>query len=616
MKAEIETYSCKICNESFGKPNLLSCHIKKHHNVSIEDYIKNYINLNEIKLKNKGGLLHESRITGLCKICNKPTKLNSIIEGFNAYCSQSCSKQDKDLHKLTGINSSNIIEQKYGVKNISQLSETQLKVKKTKLEKYGSENYINVKKIRKTNFERYGSTWFTKTQEYKVKTTNTYLKKYGVEHSSKSSIIKEKTQKTCIEKYGTKNPLQSKIIRDKINQTNIEKYGVKSILYKKEIRDIGAKILQDRFKKRLSNHQFENLNLIDSDNKTFECILCKKQFQKLSFTINKEAGKYYPHCEDCFPIKNNKNSLIQQELICFINNLNVKYRINDRSVLKESGKELDIYFPDKNIAIEINGLYWHSEIFGNKNKNYHLFKTNICENQNIHLIHLFSDEWDIKKDIVKEKIKHILNVSDKKKIHARKCIITSNITNKIKNDFLNQNHIQGSERAANVKIGAYFNNELIALMTFCKPRISLGQKTNNPNNINCYELLRFATKKEYICAGIADRLLKYFIKNFAPKKIITYADRRWSRSFGDNLYLKLGFKYIGVSSPNYWYLPKYTEYKTREGRFQYRKNNLEKIFQTKNMKYFDSNLSEWENMKMNGYDRIWDCGNLKYEMIL
>ena len=283
----------------------------------------------------------------------------------------------------------------------------------------------------------------------------------------------------------------------------------------------------------------------------------------------------------------------------YLNSLNINDVIerNKRTILNK--KELDFYFPKLKIAIELNGNYWHSELSGNKSKNYHLNKTIECENLGIQLIHIFEDEWMFKKEIVKNRLKHILNINNNS-IYARNCIIKE-IDIKSKNNFLNTYHLQGADKSK-IKLGIFNLNELIGVMTFGKPRIALGYK-NNENNT--YELIRFVTNKRII--GGASKLLSYFTKNHKPNKIITYADRRWSKG---NLYEKIGFKKVSDGVPNYWYINK-KNYLTRFYRFNFRKNVL-----NEKLDKFNQNLTEWENMQLNDYDRIWDCGSLKYEMIL
>ena len=116
-------------------------------------------------------------------------------------------------------------------------------------------------------------------------------------------------------------------------------------------------------------------------------------------------------------------------------------------------------------------------------------------------------------------------------------------------------------------------------------------------------MYRFCSSKNVI--GGASKLLSYFIKQYKPKKIISYADRRWSDG---NLYKKIGFNLVRHTDISYYYFK--PGYAIRYHRFGFRKNIL-----SKKLVLFDPQLTEWQNMQLNGYDRIWDCGNLKYEMV-
>ena len=165
--------------------------------------------------------------------------------------------------------------------------------------------------------------------------------------------------------------------------------------------------------------------------------------------------------------------------------------------------ELDIFSPKYNIAIEYDGLYWHNE--KNVDMNYHLMKTELCENKGIQLIHIFEDEWTDKQDIVKSRLKSIFGVIDNR-IYARKCEIKEVSHNESKL-FLEKNHIQGNVNSK-YRYGLYYNNELVSLMTFGNMRKSLGSKTKN----ECYELLRFCNKLNTSVIGGASKLFKHFIK--------------------------------------------------------------------------------------------------------
>jgi hypothetical protein len=99
--------------------------------------------------------------------------------------------------------------------------------------------------------------------------------------------------------------------------------------------------------------------------------------------------------------------------------------------------------------------------------------------------------------------------------------------------------------------------------------------------------------------------LKYFIKNYHPSKIETYSDIRWSGVNPENtVYFKNGFIFQHQTPPNYWYINK-ENYLNRFHRFTYRKDVLIK-------EGFDKNKTEWEIMQEKNYDRIWDCGSLKF----
>jgi hypothetical protein len=142
-------------------------------------------------------------------------------------------------------------------------------------------------------------------------------------------------------------------------------------------------------------------------------------------------------------------------------------------------------------------------------------------------------------------------------------------------------------------------------MTFGKKRKSLGNKIINNNE---YELVRFSNKKFTNVVGGFSKMLNFFIKKYNPSKIETFADIRWSGiNYLRTVYHKNGFKFIGKTPPNYWYI-KNDKYSNRHHRFAFRKDVLVK-------EGYDKNLTEWEIMKIKGYDRIWDCGSLKFEYI-
>ena len=250
------------------------------------------------------------------------------------------------------------------------------------------------------------------------------------------------------------------------------------------------------------------------------------------------------------------------------------------------GLEIDIYLPELKIGFEFNGLYWHSE--KNKEKDYHIKKTKYFDERGIRIIHIWEDDFDFKRNILESQIKNWLGLTNNK-IFARKCEVRKVNNSKISSDFLEKNHIQGKV-SSSLKLGLYYNNYLVSLMTF--------DHFEGRNKMSDYEwnINRFCNKIGFNIIGGASKLLNYFIENYKPKRIISYADKDWSQG---KLYEKLGFKKIYESKPDY----KYIINNRRENKSKYRKSNL------------DTELSENQYMKKSHIYRIWDCGKIKYEMI-
>lgn len=325
-------------------------------------------------------------------------------------------------------------------------------------------------------------------------------------------------------------------------------------------------------------------------------VICKKCnteiYTLLNNIIHPDNGFHY--CAVC-----NKSTGIskkEDEILDTVKSITNKEIIqNNRSILK-NGLELDIYIPDLKLGIEFDGLYWHNEEF--KGKDYHLEKTIAAEKENIHLIHIFEDEWRFKKDIVISKLKTLLN-ENTEKIYARKCIVKE-ISVKEKTEFLEKYHIQGSDKSQ-FQYGLFYNNELVSVMTFAKLRSALGNKKKIDGT---YELSRFASSKNVI--GGFSKLLKFVVsKHEEIKSIITYADRRWSY-INKNVYKTNGFSLKQISKPSYWY---YNGSLKRYHRYNFRKNVLKEKFPD----LYDPNLTEHQIMDKTPYKRIWDCGNLVYE---
>ena len=359
----------------------------------------------------------------------------------------------------------------------------------------------------------------------------------------------------------------------------------------------------------------KNLQLETDTNKFVICQICGRKLARidnhhlLTHNITKEeyirkfgsmklsSNEYHKRQSEASIITNinmtfTKNSKSELEILNFLKEKGLECR-SDRHIL--NGREIDIYIPEKNIGIEYNGNKWHTEWFAKKDKNYHLFKMEECREKGVGLITIFEDEYELHKEIVLNKLAHILKIGNEHmpKLYGRKCEIKE-IYSYIAEDFLNVNHIQGFVKST-LFLGAFYNEKLVGVMSFTK------QTDNN------WELTRFATDIKYNCCGVGGKLFNYFIKNYDFKEIKSFADRRWTLDENNNVYTKLGFVFHSFTKPNYTYYNANVNRYKRFHKFNFRKDKLVKKYP-----HLNPRMTETEMVKELGYDRIWDCGLIKY----
>ena len=349
------------------------------------------------------------------------------------------------------------------------------------------------------------------------------------------------------------------------------------------------------------------------------CPICGEKYEKITWTHIKTHGlsveefkKQYPDApiisenmiEQTLSVQKNSNLVVskkrfiskyEKEICDFLNGLDINFETN-RQILE--GKEIDILVPSKKIGIEFNGLKWHTEWFGKKSHHYHLDKTKLCNKHGYGLIHIFEDEYIYHKNIVENKLKHILGkCDDLPRIPGRKCEIKE-IRMATAKEFLDIYHIQGFS-SSTVYLGAYHKNKLVAVMTF---------KNGSIKN-DCWELSRFASNYNYVCQGIGGKLFKYFVNVYNPNRIISFADRRWTVNPYENFYTKIGFIVEKFNPPDYKY---YLDESKDENKYK-RIHKMKLNKKTLSKKYgFPLSMTETEMAKELGYDRIWDCGLIKY----
>ena len=521
----------------------------------------------------------------LCEICNDGSRreFKKKNDGTMHYTNGCCLQ-----HARISTN-----RKKYGVDNPSQSPEIKEKKKETTIKNFGvahnSQSPEIKEKKKETTIKNFGVTSPLQNAAIMEKVQRTNIDRYGVTSPLQNVAIMEKVQRTNIDRYGVKNPQQNRYIRQKTEKTCFKKFNGSNPMCSDEVKDKIRKTFKKSFffkKMNSISHIVEPLfDLTDYTNTTkvyaWKCKKCDDVFG--SHLINGTI----PRCHICYP---RLVGVSRMEMKLFEDIKDETKQQANRSILK--GKELDIYLPDHELAIEFNGIYWHSELNG-KDKKYHLNKTLECQEQNIQLIHIFESEWIEKQEIVRSIINSKMGQFEQR-LFARKCRIEE-IPPHMKNHFLDENHLQGKDKSS-IKLGLFHENELISVMTFGKSRY---------NKKIQYEMYRFCSKQGYQIIGGASKLLKYFIRKYSPKSIITYADRRYSDG---SFYEKIGFKKLRASAPNYFYFKGHSGLMSR---IQFQKHKLKDKLDS-----FDPKLTEWENMQLNGYDRIWDCGNFVYVMML
>jgi hypothetical protein len=409
----------------------------------------------------------------------------------------------------------------------------------------------------------------------------------GGYYACSSACNKDKREKTSLERYGEKNQFKSENFKEKYKQTNLLKWGTEHFRSSDKWRNtFGDSEVKKRKDTIFKQFLIDNPQVVDQDEKHFiiKCDIHGQSKIPKGLFANRKIIKTELCCE-CNPIESNVSG---KEILLF-KLISELYGGEIIQSYKINRKEIDIYLPELKIGFEFNGLRWHSELF--IENDYHIKKTKMCNENGIRLIHIFEDDFDFNRDVVKSIIGNILNTSNR--IYARKTNIKIIKDKNIVKEFLIKNHLQGFVNT-NINYGLYYNDELISMMTFMKTRKVLNKNQKDGE----YELVRFCNKVGVSVVGGASKLFKHFIKDYNPISVLSYCDISWAN--GD-LYKNLGFELMGVSKPNYHYVIN----SRRENRINYQKHKLVK-------KGYDKNLTEVEIMSELGYYRIFNCGNEKY----
>jgi hypothetical protein len=347
----------------------------------------------------------------------------------------------------------------------------------------------------------------------------------------------------------------------------------------------------DEVKKVFEAEDYKVLSSTYINNREKLDVICPEGHQwKTSFHSFKDLTE---RCMKCY-LKNSWDSKPQQEIFEFVKEVvgkNVEVIKNDRDII--SPKELDIYIPSKNLAIEYCGLHWHAEVASGKPRKYHYDKMMECYGKNIRLITIFEDEYLNRKDVVLSRIRNALNGSSRR-VYARKCEVRE-IAGKVASEFLARYHLQGKS-GSSIRFGLFYGEELLQVMTFGE----LSRPHAKMKSGRTAELKRFSCLPDISVVGGASKIFKQALKYLEAvgyKYVKSYCDMRYANIFSP-VYEKMGFKLLTGTK----YTPHYVKDQKRYRNQGLRKTPEERL----------TGKTEFELRKDQGYDRLWDCGHRTY----
>jgi hypothetical protein len=538
---------------------------------------------------------------------------NELSEGFGLYAKKIYSPSTVEILPLKVVSKKHVEDfnlKKFGKKSFLETEDFKKKAKESILKKYGTEHHLQNKKVLekrkktclnrygveeigssrehidrrvksfkskdqarintrriKTNQNRYGANYYSQTPDFKSKFRETSIKKYGVSHPSKnksvvekrrrtnrrryghinyacSSLGREKIQKTSIKKYGTSNPIASDRIKQKIENTNLAKYGQKNVF---SVKSIQEKAMKTKIKAG-------QVKIIDG---------------KLLSELSNESGLSYTTLNNRAKISDDVEFITspkKKSTLELFFSREMKSRGIEYSEFYRTGNYVADFLLSKNLVIECDGVYFHSENF--LDKKYHKNKRYFYVENGYVPLFFYEDEIYDKTDIVFSIINNKLG--NNQKIYARKCKLAELTTKQAKN-FFQKNHLMGS--GSGKAYGLVYEGEIVSCIRLRKLRDGL-------------DISRFCNTKNLSVVGGFSKLLNYVIKQLAPSFIQTFIDLR----YGSGEYLpNLGFVKESEHLSFHW-----LKSGKRLHRLTYRGNS--------------------------GYEagcvKIWDCGQRKYVLNL
>lgn len=496
-----------------------------------------------------------------CAVCGKEVNWNNAEQKYQRFCGTKCTQRDPEVRS---------------------------KIEQTSLKRYGNKHSFAAPEIREkrkvTCIERYGVAEAGTLDFVKEKRKQTNLTRYGDVHNwGAGSSVNHKSGDTMLQRYGVRHAAQLSTFKQQIKATTAARYGADHIW---RIPKKRSEILVKAGRVVLTTEQEYALN----DREWLQDMHHNQG--KTLFEIGDVIG--VSHSLICrtfathnIPIMRFSQSSVERKVVEWLEARGIQVEIRNRTLI--APKEVDIYIPSIRTAIEINGVYWHSERAG-KHRMYHSEKSAALAQLGIRLVHIWDYQITDMCDVVYSRLTSL--IGDCSKIHARKCDIRR-LTHEQQRDWFASTHLYGAINAK-VAYGLFNDGQLVAAMSFGMYRYSNG---------SAWEMLRFSSTLNTVVVGGASRLFAFFVREHSPTTVVTYADRQWGAGCG---YAHLGFVFDGNTSPGYQYITTNGTTKVYS-RIKFQKHKLPGLLEN-----FDPSKTEWENMQDHGFDRIWDCGHARW----
>ncbi len=499
----------------------------------------------------------------------------------------------------------------------------------TMIERYGQRNPLQVPEIKarvdKTVKERYGVDNLSQSAEIQRRIKENSQRRFGVDHYSNAPEIREHMINGMIAKYGVPVAQQNEMIKAKTRQTNLARYGVENVFQSKEVQQKAKDNCKAKYGVDWPNQRKEHLTDPSKYDLYIEFLDDPRRYIETHYIYSPTAGQLAVDiglddatlCGNRLALLNiedlitHRTTTAEAQLIEFIHQIDSSLEIKQHDRTTLPGRlEIDVLLPQLNIGFECNPTHTHNSTFRDpwgsepKHYKYHYKKSDLAEKEGVFLFHIFGYEWTHRRAIIESMIRNLLN-KNKNVFYARKTTLKE-VSAIEAAQFLNDNHRQGSSSSL-LRLGLYYSDELVSLMTFGKMRYGIGKLEHQ--SANDWELVRFCNKLNTSVVGGASKLLKHFIKEYQPSKIVSFSDRAHTRG---GLYSTLGFHEVSRSEPGYVWVSLVDD--SYYNRVSCQKSNLRKLFHDDSIDV--ENKTEKEIMMEHGYAQVFDSGVVRWELDL